>query len=191
MPSIKAIVEATTTAFTETLPRYGFESAPDRSSEGSFRRWWSRRRGWKTDVTEIVFRRGGELHLPINFLIWFGPHNGTRPLHSYSGLNIATPRIPQFFTDLRAAGYAARCLAAVTKEIEWFEQFRTPERCLDRLTAMTHGGPRKGGRIYDEMVAYLTGLVGGRNVQQCAPPNGVPATQLGNSGVTEGPPSES
>ena len=30
-----------------------------------------------------------------------------------------------------------------------------------------------------------------RNAEPCAPPNGGPATQLGNSGVTEGPPSVS
>lgn len=41
-----------------------------------------------------------------------------------------------------------------------------------------------------EVESYLSSL-GNGNVQQRAAPNGGPATQLGNSGITEGPPSVS
>jgi hypothetical protein len=191
MTSLKTVVEATSASFSAGLPQFGFGATPDREGGGSARRWWSRSLGWKTDAIEIVYR-GGQFHLPINLHIWFPPlyPEGYR-VYSYAGMHVATPNIPQFFVSLRAGAYATKCLALVTSNLEWFDQFSTPQQCLERMTAMTHGGPRKGGPVYDKMVSYLSGLLERGIVQLGASPNGGPATLLGNSGATEGPPSVS
>jgi hypothetical protein len=150
--------EATEAILSEQLPRLGFAGEPKHFTDGAFRRWWLRDHHWRIDVVELVFRRGGELRMLINFFVLFPLVQPTEPGPRFDGCGVLTPSLPYWFPHLRVRSYALRVWRAVEAELPWFEGRSTPARCFDLLQGHHNSGPQ-GGAFWQVVHDHLSTLV--------------------------------
>ena len=106
------------------------------------------------DVVEIVYRRGGELRVPVNFAVSFPAVALDRGSPPFDARGIETPRVPSLLARLRAAGYGRRVADRVVTELPWFELFATRALCLERAAAPDSNGAARGPAL-EATVRYL------------------------------------
>ena len=147
-------LDATTRALDQ---RHGFVHDPQPNTGAAVRRQWLRRGPWRTDVVEIVYRRGGELRALVNLVVRFPAVGVDRESPPFDARSIETPRVPIALAALRASGYGRRVAGLVVAALPWFEHFATPALCLERLTAPDRCGAASGP-AHEAVIHYLRSL---------------------------------
>ena len=160
MGNFRIALETTTDRFRVLLPVHGFGAEPRRETDAAYRRIWERVHRWKTDAIEIVYRRGGEQSLLINFGVWLQvPDCEESMLFDCRG--VGTPRIPTSPWQWVMRRYVNKVTRAVEGELRWFDSFATPEACLGSLSNPDRNVPRQGKNV-DLMCDYLRSVGGGQ-----------------------------
>src|ERR1051325_1535843 len=152
----KLALEACSTRFSQLLPSYGFSRDWVKSNDGSFRRHWLHDRAWKTDIVEIVYRRGGEYRIIVNVCTSLPSAGEYGTSTRLSGRSPLTPPIPMLLARFRVKRYADRVVSIVQPELSWFKEVATPQTLWRYLSVQN---PRfKSSPVGIQVETYLQGL---------------------------------
>lgn len=123
----KLALEACSTRFSQLLPSYGFSRDWVKCNGGAFRRHWLRDCVWKTDIVEIVYRRGGELRIIVNMFTSLPIAGESDTSTRLSGRSPLTPHIPVLLAQFRVERYADHVASIVQPELSWFKEIAAPQ----------------------------------------------------------------
>ena len=158
LSSFGACLEASTQELTRVLAPHDFGPMARRLNGPGYSREWQRVRPWKTDVVQIVYRRGGERRVFVNVAVRLpAVLDGEGGPLVYDARGLTTPRVPVLFGEVRASAYARRLVRIVAAELLWFERFATPQQCLEQLTAPDRNAAATGPAV-ERAVQYLRSL---------------------------------
>lgn len=121
--------------------------------------WWVRKKGWKSDVIYIAQKNG----VLINLCVWIPPENDPSSnldheeidminLGTYVGLKSQEYTFPLWRSS---RSICRKVVQDLRKGMKWFDQFSTPQLCLEYIKEKTWN-PSSPGALYRQK--YLSSL---------------------------------
>jgi hypothetical protein len=139
----KSSLEETIKEISHYLEQHGFSSPPTRIYKGMTIIRWFRDFGWKRDAIEIRYR-SYEITVLVNLVVLISVGKNEDEFCEFGGRGISTPVIPRLFHKVRSKWYAKKVVKLLSKQMTWFEQYETKEKCLRMSEDETRTGPRAG-----------------------------------------------
>lgn len=156
MGNFKIALEAATDHLRLVLPRYGFPSEPVLEKGSRFWRVWTRDSGWKQEIVEIAYRRGGESTIQVVFTVLLPIPDREEPV-LFDAHGPLTPDIPNLEWKWLMTRHSRKVARSIDETLNWFEHFSTPDDCIAALELPIRNGSR-APEFLDRCRRYLESL---------------------------------